>query len=76
MLERDFGPKPAGAVIAGRAMRRSRWSIAENGRRGGARVIYYHVAARARIRMIPIYRKGIKVDLTPKDAAGKWSLFE
>jgi len=26
--------------------------------------------------MIPIYRKGIKVDLTPKDAAGKWSLFE
>lgn len=36
--------------------------------------MYYHVAAQAQIRMILIYRKGIKDDLTPKDAARKRSL--
>jgi hypothetical protein len=30
-------------------------------------VIYYHVVSRAQIRMILIYRKGIKDDLTPKE---------
>jgi hypothetical protein len=30
-------------------------------------VIDYHVVAQAQIRMIPIYRKGIKDDLTPKE---------
>lgn len=30
-------------------------------------MIYYHVAAQAQIRMILIYRKGIKDDLTPRE---------
>ncbi len=30
-------------------------------------MIYYHVVAQAQIRMILIYRKGIKDDLTPKE---------
>jgi hypothetical protein len=37
------------------------------GKRGGVRAIYYHVVSLAQIRMILIYRKGIKDDLTPKE---------
>ncbi|HMN46621.1 MAG TPA: hypothetical protein PKE27_18740 [Povalibacter sp.] len=33
------------------------------------RVIYYHVLAEDQIRMILIYKKGIKDDLTPKEKA-------
>ena len=39
------------------------------GKRGGTRVIYYHVVPLAQIRMILIYRKGIKDDLSPKEKA-------
>jgi hypothetical protein len=39
------------------------------GKRGGTRVIYYHVVAQSQIRMILIYRKGIKDYLTPKEKA-------
>ena len=58
----------AGAVVAGTGgLRKIRWSVAGKGKRGGTRVIYYHVVAQAQIRMILIYRKGIKDDLTPKE---------
>jgi hypothetical protein len=58
----------AGDVIAGTGgLRKIRWTIAGKGKRGGTRVIYYHVVAQAQIRMILIYRKGIKDDLTPKE---------
>lgn len=58
----------AGAVIAGTGgLRKIRWTAAGKGKRGGTRVIYYHVVAQAQIRMILIYRKGIKDDLTPKE---------
>jgi hypothetical protein len=60
----------AGAVIAGTGgLRKIRWSVAGKGKRGGTRVIYYHVVAQAQIRMILIYRKGVKDDLTPKEKA-------
>jgi hypothetical protein len=58
----------AGDVIAGTGgLRKIRWTVAGKGRRGGTRVIYYHVVAQAQIRLILIYRKGIKDDLTPKE---------
>jgi hypothetical protein len=58
----------AGAVIAGTGgLRKIRWAVARRGKRGGTRVIYYHVVAQAQIRMILIYRKGIKDDLTPNE---------
>jgi hypothetical protein len=58
----------AGDVIAGTGgLRKIRWTVAGRGKRGGTRVIYYHVVALAQIRMILIYRKGIKDDLTPKE---------
>jgi mRNA-degrading endonuclease RelE of RelBE toxin-antitoxin system len=47
-------------------LRKVRWVTAGRGKRGGARVIYYHVVSQSQIRMILIYRKGIKDDLTPK----------
>ena len=58
----------AGAVIVGAGgLRKIRWTAAGKGKRGGTRVIYYHVVAEAQIRMILIYRKGIKDDLTPTE---------
>jgi hypothetical protein len=58
----------AGDVIAGTGgLRKVRWSAAGKGKRGGTRVIYYHVVAQAQIRMILIYRKGIKDDLTTRE---------
>ena len=44
-----------------------RWTTMGHGKRGGTRVIYYHVVVLAQIRMILIYRKGIKDDLTPRE---------
>lgn len=54
-----------GDVISGTGgLRKVRWSAGGAGKRGGARVIYYHVAARAQCRMLLVYRKGVKDDLT------------
>jgi len=50
-------------------LRKVRWTSQGRGKRGGTRVIYYHVVAQSQIRMILIYRKGIKDDLTPKEKA-------
>lgn len=38
-------------------LRKVRWSTAGRGKRGGTRVIYYHVVSQSQIRMIVIYRK-------------------
>lgn len=58
----------AGDVIAGTGgLRKVRWMIQGRGKRGGTRVIYYHVVSQDQIRMILIYRKGVKDDLTPKE---------
>ena len=58
----------AGDVIAGTGgLRKVRWMIQGRGKRGGTRVIYYHVLSPDQIRMILVYRKGVKDDLTPKE---------
>jgi hypothetical protein len=60
----------AGDVVAGTGgLRKVRWTTVGRGKRGGTRVIYYHVVAQAQIRMILIYRKGIKDELSPKEKA-------
>jgi hypothetical protein len=60
----------AGDVVAGTGgLRKVRWKTAGRGKRGGTRVIYYHVMAQAQIRMILIYRKGIKDDLSSTEKA-------
>jgi len=58
----------AGDLIRGTGgLRKVRWASGDKGKSGGVRVIYFHVVADAQIRMILIYRKGIKDDLTPKE---------
>lgn len=60
----------AGDVIRGTGgLRKLRWVAKgqQRGKSGGTRVIYYHVASRSQIRMVLIYRKGIKDDLTPRE---------
>ena len=58
----------AGDVFAGAGgLRKIRWAAMGRGKRGGIRAIYYHVVSQAQIRMILIYRKGIKDNLTPKE---------
>jgi hypothetical protein len=60
----------AGDVIAATGgLRKIRWRTAGKGKRGGSRVIYFHAVAQSQIRMLLIYRKGIKDDLTPKEKA-------
>lgn len=45
-------------------LRKIRWSANGKGKRGGVRVIYYHVTADCQIRLLYIYQKGIQDDLT------------
>ena len=45
-------------------LRKVRWSVAGGGKRGGVRVIYFHITAQAQVRLLLIYRKGVKDDLT------------
>lgn len=45
-------------------LRKMRWSVEGRGKSGGVRVIYFHVVARSQIRLLLIYRKGVKDDLS------------
>jgi len=46
-------------------LRKVRWAVQGRGKSGGVRVIYFHVSANFQIRLLLIYRKGIKDDLQP-----------
>lgn len=50
-------------------LRKVRWASGGKGKRGGVRIIYYHVNTLHQIRLIYIYRKGIKDNLTAKEKA-------
>jgi len=57
-----------GDVIQGTGgLRKVRWAVDGGGKRGGVRVIYFHVVARSQIRLLLIYRKGVKDDLTASE---------
>lgn len=45
-------------------LRKVRWSSGGKGKRGGVRIIYYHKLSEAQIRLLVIYKKGIKDDLS------------
>lgn len=60
----------AGDVIPGTdGLRKVRWSAGGKGKRGGVRVIYYHVHREQQIRLLLIYKKGVKDDLSPQEKA-------
>lgn len=50
-------------------LRKIRWGAKGKGKRGGVRIIYYHVISASHIRMLLIYRKGIQDTLTKKEKA-------
>lgn len=47
-------------------LRKIRWASKGKGKRGGVRVIYYHLNADAQIRLLLIYKKGVQDNLTEK----------
>jgi mRNA-degrading endonuclease RelE of RelBE toxin-antitoxin system len=47
-------------------LRKIRWTSNGKGKRGGVRVIYYHLNADAQIRLLLIYKKGVQDNLTEK----------
>lgn len=55
----------AGDVIQGTGgLRKVRWLVKGEGKRGGVRIIYYYKISDSQIRMLLIYRKGVKDDLS------------
>lgn len=50
-------------------LRKIRWLSGGRGKRGGVRVIYFHRTHEFEIRLLLIYRKGIKVDLSAREKA-------
>ena len=65
-LQRELIARPrAGDLIPGTGgLRKIRWKLPGQGKRGGARVIYYLRASQSQIWLLAIYGKGIKNDLT------------
>jgi hypothetical protein len=59
-----LNPEAGDVIQRTGGLRKVRWSVAGGGKRGGVRVIYFHVAAQAEVRLLLIYRKGVKDDLT------------
>ena len=55
----------AGAVIqGGGGLRKIRWRLAGQGKRGGVRIIYYVTTRRNEIYMLYVYAKNVRSDLT------------
>ena len=50
-------------------LRKLRWLSGGRGKRGGVRVIYFHSTREFEIRLLLIYRKGIKDDLSASEKA-------
>ena len=67
----------SGDVIKGSGgLRKIRWKIQGQVKRGGIRVIYYWVTADDQIRMLYVYRKSKQSDLTPEQLAMLKSIVE
>ena len=55
----------AGEVIQNTGgLRKVRWSSGGGGKRGGVRVIYFYAVSQNQVRLLLIYRKGVKDDLS------------
>lgn len=56
-----------GTVIPGSGgLRKTRWSLAGRGKRGGVRIIYYWAVVNDKILMLFMYAKNEQDDLTPE----------
>lgn len=57
-------PKCGDVMQGTGGLRKVRWTGSGRGKRGGTRIVYFHVSDRHEIRLLLIYRKGIKDDLS------------
>lgn len=66
-LQRVLAANPdAGDVIPGSGgLRKIRWAAQGRGKRGGLRIIYFHVISREQFYMLLIYGKSTQDDLSP-----------
>ncbi|WP_431810187.1 type II toxin-antitoxin system RelE/ParE family toxin [Jejubacter sp. L23] len=48
-------------------LRKVRWACGGKGRRGGVWIIYYYKVSDLQIRLLLIYKKGVKDDLSAKE---------
>lgn len=56
----------AGDVIPGaEGARKVRWAVAGQGKRGGARVIYFNIDARGVVLLVAVYAKGEQENIMP-----------
>ena len=57
-------PKEGQVIQNTGGLRKVRWASGDGGKRGGVRVIYFHAVSQNQVRLLLIYRKGIKDDLS------------
>jgi hypothetical protein len=57
-------PKAGDVIQNTGGLRKVRWTAGGSGKRGGVRVIYFHVTRERQVRFLLIYRKGVKDDLS------------
>lgn len=59
-----FNPNSADVIPDSGGLRKIRWPAKGKGKCGGVRVIYFHKSAFYVIRLLLIYQKGVKSDLS------------
>jgi mRNA-degrading endonuclease RelE of RelBE toxin-antitoxin system len=57
-------PEVGDVIVGTGGLRKVRWTCGGKGKRGGVRVIYYYLCLASQIRLLLIYRKGAKDNLT------------
>ena len=58
-------PNAGDLIQGGRGLRKLRVPLSGRGKRGGARVIYYHWVSQSQCYLIYAYAKNVATDLTP-----------
>jgi hypothetical protein len=60
-------PRAGNVIQQTGGLRKLRWGAKGSGKRGGVRIIYFHRASGHEIRLLLIYRKGVKDDLSSRE---------
>ena len=60
-------PKAGEVIQDTGGLRKVRWASGGSGKRGGVRVIYFHAVNQNQVRLLLIYRKGVKDDLSASE---------
>ena len=69
-------PETGDLIKGSGGLRKIRWKLEGQGKRGGVRVIYYWLTADDQLRLLYVYRKSKQPDLTPDQIATLKTLVE